>query len=77
MAHLSTGQSPYKAVYGYNPRHHVEVPAVEDFACLQEKILEEVQSALKDAKCRMKEQYDKHVKDTVPYEKGKLVNFSF
>lgn len=79
MEHSSTGVSPHEAVYGqhpydgFNPRRQVTVPAAADFSKQHEKVLEEVQSALRDAKRRMKEQYDKHVRDALPYKQHQLV----
>jgi hypothetical protein len=78
-AHSSTGISPFMAVNGqhpydgYNPRRQVNVPAATERAAQREKTLQEVESALKDAKRRMKEQYDKHVRDHKLYEKGQFV----
>jgi hypothetical protein len=64
------GQHPYD---GYNPRRQVNVPAATKRAAQREKTLQEVESALKDAKRRMKEQYNKHVRNHKLYEKGQLV----
>ena len=58
---------------GYNQRLKPQVPAAGEFAAARDKIREEVESALRDSKKRMKEQYDKHVRDAVPYKKGNLV----
>jgi hypothetical protein len=51
----------------------VNVPAATRCAAQREKTLQEVESALKDAKKRMKEQYDKHVCNHKLYKKGQLV----
>jgi hypothetical protein len=64
------GQHSYN---GYNPRRQVNVPAATERAAQREKTLQEVESALKDAKRHMKEQYDKHIRDHKPYKKGQLV----
>jgi hypothetical protein len=77
--HPSTGISPFMAVNGqhpydgYNPRRQVNVPAATKRAAQCKKTLQEVESALKDAKRRMKEQYEKHVRNHKPYEKGQPV----
>jgi hypothetical protein len=49
------------------------VPAATKRAAQRKKTLQEVESALKDAKRRMKDQYDKHIRDHEPYKKGQLV----
>jgi hypothetical protein len=78
-AHSSTGISPFMAVNGqhpyndYKPRRQVDVPAATKCAAQRKKTLQEVEPALKDAKRRMKEQYDKHVRNHEPYKKGQLV----
>jgi hypothetical protein len=78
-AHSSTGISPFMAVNGqhpydgYNLRRQVNMPAATERAAQHKKTLQEVESALKDAKRRMKEQYNKHVRDHKLYEKGQLV----
>jgi hypothetical protein len=64
------GQHPYD---GYNLRRQVNVPAATERATQRKKTLQEVESALKDAKKRMKEQYNKYVRNHEPYEKGQLV----
>jgi hypothetical protein len=78
-AHSSTGISLFIAVDGqhpyndYNLRRQVNIPAASKHAAQHEKTLQEVESALKDAKRRMKEQYNKHVHNHEPYKKGQLV----
>jgi hypothetical protein len=78
-AHSSTGTFPFMVVNGqhpydgYNPRRQVNVPAATKCAAQCEKTLQEVESALKDAKRCMKVQYNKHVRNHKPYKKGQLV----
>ena len=79
LVHSATGTSPFRAVRGrdpysgYNPQRIVNVPGAADFAEHRHQILEEVQSALREAKKRMKEQYDKHVKGILQYKPGDRV----
>ena len=49
------------------------MPAAAEFADKQKKILQEVQAALRDAKLRMKANYDKHTRPAATYEKNTLV----
>lgn len=79
MIHSSTGHTPFFTLHGYhpydgyNPKRNTRIPAADDFAATRDKIHEEVKAALAEAKRRMKEQYDKHKDDSIPYEKGQLV----
>ncbi|VDC06389.1 unnamed protein product [Peniophora sp. CBMAI 1063] len=79
LAHSTTGISPSTALFGmpaydgYNTCLKPKVPAASEFAAMHDKIREEVKSALCDSKTRMKEQYDKHVCDTIPYACNQLV----
>ena len=79
MTHSATKVAPFYAVHGDYPytgvnlRARTKAPAAEEFAKTKEDILKEVQAALRKSKKRMKEQYDKHVTDSKPYEKGQMV----
>ena len=79
LVHSATGTSPFRAVRerdpysGYNPQRTVNVPGAADFASQRHQILEEVQSALREAKKRMKEHYDRHVKGQRSYKAGDMV----
>ncbi|VDC05061.1 unnamed protein product [Peniophora sp. CBMAI 1063] len=79
LAHSATGISPSTALFGmpaydgYNARLKPKVTAAGEFAAMCDKIREEIESALRDSKTRMKEQYDKHVRDAIPYARNQLV----
>jgi hypothetical protein len=64
------GQHPYD---GYNLRRQVNMPAASKRATQYKKTLQEIESALKDAKRCVKKQYDKYVCNYKPYKKGQLV----
>src|SRR5271170_2901380 len=77
--HSATRQSPFFMTYGYHPEFHMPLnpvttsPTAKDRLNELHHVREDAQAALRLAKETMKIYYDRHVGDTLSFEKGELV----